>query len=233
MALPAGFDPITGTFKNVPKPRIQSNYNPTFSSSNSSHRRYGLGKRINDVIKSIGNWIDGIIGDVSGWLSLIVAIIGVIGLLIWVFSDLKILNIILRFVGACLLLYVLRIVIAIILVCVVLIMKVIRYVFWNIWTLLISLALIIGCYIYTTHDPTFFNLTPTIQTDDAPKYDKYRCTANSLNVRSQPTQNSQVLGTLRKGQEVEVTNIENGFATIEYNGQKGYVSLKYLNKVSD
>jgi uncharacterized protein YgiM (DUF1202 family) len=53
-----------------------------------------------------------------------------------------------------------------------------------------------------------------------------------LNVRIHPNKTSRVLGTLRKGQEVEVIDKENGFAAIEYNGQRGYASLKYLTKIN-
>lgn len=52
-----------------------------------------------------------------------------------------------------------------------------------------------------------------------------------LVLRFHPNTTSPVLGTLRKGEEVEVIDKENGFAAIEFNGERGYASLKYLNKI--
>lgn len=235
MELPSGFDPSTGTFTKISKPKIQSNYNTNFttsySRSYSSYKNDSIWDRINDAIKSVGNWIDDIIEPVSGWFSVIAVIIGIICLAIWVFGDSNILYIIFRLIGACIIGYISMVGLGIALFGIELIMKVIRFIFWNAWTLLIAITITIGCLVYTTYDSTSYNNTSNIQTIK-PKYEMYRCTANVLNVRSMPTQNSRVLGTLRKGQEVEVSNIEKGFATIMYNGQKGYVSIKYLSKIN-
>ena len=240
MELPSGFDPATGTFTNVSAPKIQSNYNTTSASyysrnssysSYSSYRKYSIWDKFNDAIKSVGNWIDDIIEPVSGWISLIAMIIGGISLVIWIFSDSNLLYIILRFFGACIIGYILMIGLGIALYCISFIMKAIRFVFWNAWTLLITIAIVIGGWAYATYSSPSHNYTPTVQTNIT-KHDKYRCTATELNIRAQPTKNSLVLGTLRKGQEIEVIYIEKGFAAIEYNGQRGYASLKYLNKIN-
>lgn len=114
-----------------------------------------------------------------------------------------------------------------------LILKVVRFIFWNGWTLLIALTLAIGGWAYAAYSSPSYDYTPVTETEVyTPTYDKYRCTAAVLNVRIHPNKTSRVLGTLRKGQEVEVIDKEDGFAAIEYNGQRGYASLKYLNKIN-
>ncbi|WP_193224541.1 SH3 domain-containing protein [Bacillus sp. B1-b2] len=49
-----------------------------------------------------------------------------------------------------------------------------------------------------------------------------------LNMRSGPSANSDVLSTLKKGQEVMVISEENGWSKIAVNGKEGYVSSSFL-----
>lgn len=240
MGLPAGFDPVKGTFSGVSAPKIQSNYNTISSGSYAgsyytySSRNYNLWDRFNDAIKSVGNWIDDIIEPVSGWITILGIIIGAIGLICWIFDDSNILYIILRFIGACFIGGIMFYVVAINAFIISLILKVVRFVFWNAWTFLIALMLGIGVWTYSAYSSPFYAYSPTQQQTEVytPTYDKYRCAAAALNVRIHPNKTSRVLGTLRKGQEVEVIDKENGFAAIEYNGQRGYASLKYLTKIN-
>lgn len=239
MGLPAGFDPVKGTWSGVSAPKIQSNYNTISSGSYSgsystySSRNYNLWDRFNDAIKSIGNWIDDIIEPVSGWITILGIIIGAIGLICWIFDDSNIFYIILRFIGACFIGGIMFYVVAINAFIISLILKVVRFIFWNGWTLLIALTLAIGGWAYTAYSSPSYDYTPVAETEVyTPTYDKYRCTAAVLNVRIHPNKTSRVLGTLRNGQVVEVIDKENGFAAIEYNGQRGYASLKYLNKIN-
>lgn len=239
MGLPAGFDPVKGTWSGVSAPKIQSNYNTISSGSYSgsystySSRNYNLWDRFNDAIKSIGNWIDDIIEPVSGWITILGIIIGAIGLICWVFDDSNIFYIILRFIGACFIGGIMFYVVAINAFIISLILKVVRFIFWNGWTLLIAMILAIGGWAYAAFSSPSYDYTPVAETEVyTPTYDKYRCTAAVLNVRIHPNKTSRVLGTLRNGQVVEVIDKENGFAAIEYNGQRGYASLKYLNKIN-
>lgn len=239
MGLPAGFDPIKGTFSGVSAPKIQSNYNTISSGSYSgsystySSRNYNIWDRFNDAIKSIGNWIDDIIEPVSGWITILGIIIGAIGLICWIFDDSNIFYIILRFIGACFIGGIMFYVVAINAFIISLILKVVRFIFWNGWTLLIALTLAIGGWAYAACSSPSYDYTPVAETEVyTPTYDKYRCTAAVLNVRIHPNKTSRVLGTLRNGQVVEVIDKEDGFAAIEYNGQRGYASLKYLTKIN-
>jgi uncharacterized protein YraI len=57
-------------------------------------------------------------------------------------------------------------------------------------------------------------------------------TSSSLNVRSGPGNNYDVIGKLTNGQKVSVSNIENDWASIYYNGSTAYVSSKYLEPLA-
>lgn len=235
MGLPAGFDPVKGTFSGVSSPTIQSNYNtvssgPYAGNCSSYSRNYSFWDRFNDAIKSFGNWIDDIIEPVSGWITIITYAIAAIGLICWIFDDSNIFYIILRFFGACIIGGIGFYVIAIGCFLIGLLLKGVRFLFWNAWTLLIAIMLGVGGWAYAAYVSPSYTHSPKEQTEVyTPTYDKYRCTAKVLNIRIQPNATSRVVGTLRKGQEVEVIDIENGFAAIEYNGNRRYVSLKYLN----
>ena len=54
-----------------------------------------------------------------------------------------------------------------------------------------------------------------------------------LNVRSGPSTSYKKLGALVCGTVVEVSSIENGWAAIQFSGQKAYVSAQYLQEVRD
>lgn len=60
--------------------------------------------------------------------------------------------------------------------------------------------------------------------------EKYSITSTTLNVRDQPSTQGKVIGTLNKGFEINVDEINNGFARFDFLGTKGYVSTKYLVK---
>lgn len=56
----------------------------------------------------------------------------------------------------------------------------------------------------------------------------YVCTTNSLNIRSTPSENAVVLGTLKSGELIYVYSHANDFAAISYKGKVGYVSNKFI-----
>lgn len=59
----------------------------------------------------------------------------------------------------------------------------------------------------------------------------YKVTTQKLNVRSIPFATGKVLGTLSKGQAVEVMSIEEGWALVNYKNKQGYISASYIEKV--
>lgn len=61
----------------------------------------------------------------------------------------------------------------------------------------------------------------------------YVVTANVLNIRSQPTAQSSVIGTLKKGDLIEnVTHPLPEWLSITYNGTEGYINSKYISPVA-
>ena len=56
---------------------------------------------------------------------------------------------------------------------------------------------------------------------------EYIITTSSLNVRSQPSASSQILGTVSLGNRVMVTAIDGYWGKITYNGKVGWISLNY------
>ncbi len=57
--------------------------------------------------------------------------------------------------------------------------------------------------------------------------------ASHLNVRNKPSTNSQVIGTLQSGTQIEVLSRTEYWAKIYYNNNIGYVSAKYIEKVEE
>ncbi len=51
---------------------------------------------------------------------------------------------------------------------------------------------------------------------------------SNLNVRKFPGTDAAIVGKLAKGTEIEVENIDNGWARIEFNGATAYVSADYV-----
>lgn len=61
---------------------------------------------------------------------------------------------------------------------------------------------------------------------------RYEVVSNSrLNIRSEPNSNSKILGTLSPKAQIEVMQIEKGWAEFKYNNQKAFVSSKYIVKI--
>ena len=240
MSLPRGFNPFDMSWnltKRTPVieiPRNTSTYT-SYASWDNSHRE-SLWSRFNNGVVSNGNWFAEKSEDVLGWVSLATKAIIVISCIIKVIStwvDDGYWMALLMALGVCIAgVIAWYVAVNAIVMGVNVVMYGFRFLFWNGWTLLIALTLAIGSCAYVAYISPSSDYIPVTETEMyTPTYDKYRCTAAVLNVRIHPNKTSRVLGTLRKGQEVEVIYKVNGFAAIEYNGQRGYASLKYLNKV--
>lgn len=61
----------------------------------------------------------------------------------------------------------------------------------------------------------------------------HKVTSTTLNVRRAPSTGARVLGTLHKGDQIEVLQIARGWAKVNYNGSTGYVSEKYIAPLPD
>lgn len=106
---------------------------------------------------------------------------------------------------------------------------------YNAWTFLSALLVcgVIWWIVSLNNDST-----PTIQQQqqvvETPAYTEYRCTAQKLNVRSAPSANARVIGTVLKGNVVRVYGFEGDFARIEWKTplayETAYVSRKYIER---
>ena len=61
---------------------------------------------------------------------------------------------------------------------------------------------------------------------------RYEVTASKLNVRTEAKSNGAVMGSVKKGQALDVISIHSGWAKIKFKGQTGYVSAQYLTPKS-
>lgn len=239
MALPVGFDPVTGKFTGVYSPRIQSSRNtsaPSYAAEftfdhSQPYRKRSLWRIYDDAITSFGNWLDDCTEKISSWITIIVCVVCGIGLVIFVFKDLNIFYLICRVVGAIIMGYILMIGIGIGSWLFSLVMKAIRYIFWNGTTLLLALAAAGMFFIYPSIKGMSKHHAPEVIEVAAPVTQTYECTAYILNVRSAPNTTSAVLGTIKQGETIEVLDIDGGFAHVIFKGNEGYASLKYLKEV--
>lgn len=108
-----------------------------------------------------------------------------------------------------------------------------RFVFWNSWSLLGIIMILLISTLFNSCESTE-TLIQEYPTETIIPYQPTicRCTAKVLNVRGEPNMNSNIYGILYRGQQVEVTDTLNGFARIEFKGTYGYVSSKYLDEVN-
>ena len=107
------------------------------------------------------------------------------------------------------------------------------YIFSNAWSLLITLALAGGIWLFITlknSDNTSKHKYQPRTEQTVPTVTWYRCTATVLNVRAAASTQSKVLGTLRKGDSVSVIGFEGDFAKINWHSQTAYVSREYIVK---
>lgn len=108
---------------------------------------------------------------------------------------------------------------------------VLRFIFYNIWTLLIAIGIAAAaCYnaYAPTYSYTYSEPAPVEEITARPYY----CHAWVLNVREQPDRNAAVIGTFEKGDAIAVTDLHatEDFAAIEYFGRTAYVSSKYISQ---
>ena len=59
--------------------------------------------------------------------------------------------------------------------------------------------------------------------------ENYVVTANKLNVRDEASKAGEIIGSFKKGDEVKVDEINGDWATVNVNGEVGYISMQYLS----
>ena len=213
------------------------NYTPT--TKNSMRFSGGLWRRMNNAIQGFGEWIDDIIDSASNpvvW-TIIIGIIGAIGLITAAISTDSIFwGIVVVFFGLGIGYYAVFIggtVISFIVRC---ILYIFRYLFYNIYTVILAVLIAVGVIIGPRINELIDNRSGAKTVVVAPKVNTevtttYYCTASDvLNIRSLPTKDAKVIGTIRRGQSVQVYSIVDGYAKFKYGSGYGYASIKYLNK---
>lgn len=220
-----------------PSTRTNSSSRPTYNSHRNSS--LSLWDRVDNFIIGIGNWIAGN-GETAmsyiamgclglAWLGFAIGII-----LVWV-DEGFIWAVVSGIIGGGIMYFISGIALAVFYFIDDFILLIIRYIFYNVWTFLLALAILCGSIFLNNADNLISNLIDSTVVEEA--YDPvietnlYYCTAySSLNVRKEPRKNASVVGTLSPGQEVHVYNFVDGFAKISYNGTIAYASSAYLKK---
>lgn len=223
----------SGTIPSIPLPV----YTPTTKKSMRSSG--GLWRRMNDAIKGFGERIDDSIDSLSDpkvW-TIIIGIIGALGLIAAAISTDSIFwGIVVAFFGLGIGYYVVFIGGAVISFIVRFILYIFRYLCYNIYTVILAILITVGVIIGPRINELIDNRSGAKTVVVAPKVNTevtttYYCTASDvLNIRSSPNKDAKVIGTIKKGQSVQVYNIVNGYAKFKYGSGYGYASIKYLNK---
>lgn len=199
----------------------------------------GLWRRMNNAIKGFGERIDDSIDSLSSptaW-TIIIGIIGALGLIAAAISTDSIFwGIVVAFFGLGIGYYVVFIGGAVISFIVRFILYIFRYLFYNIYTVILAVLIAVGIIVGPRINELIDNRSGAKTVVVAPKVNTevtttYYCTASGvLNIRSSPNKDARVIGTIKKGQSVQVYNIVNGYAKFKYGSGYGYASIKYLNK---
>lgn len=223
----------SGTIPSIPLPV----YTPTTKKSMRSSG--GLWRRMNDAIKGFGERIDDSIDSLSDpkvW-TIIIGIIGALGLIAAAISTDSIFwGIVVAFFGLGIGYYAVFIGGAVISFIVRFILYIFRYLCYNIYTVILAILITVGVIIGPRINELIDNRSGAKTVVVAPKVNTevtttYYCTASDvLNIRSSPNKDARVIGTIKKGQSVQVYNIVNGYAKFKYGSGYGYASIKYLNK---
>jgi hypothetical protein len=197
--------------------------------------RFSRWERYNDFVEDIGEWIEDNMESLAENISTIFYVlvwiglgIGIIGTWIddgfWEAFFLAIIGGAITFYGAGILMvglmYLLKI-----------LFFVARYIFYNLWSLIIVASAILGFYVLSLFPDTGDTVRQQ-NTELVNQQPNYICTARtSLNIRIEPKVSSRVIGSLKSGEKVYVNQTDNNFGRIEHNGREGWVSMSYLEAI--
>lgn len=223
-----------------PRPEIPVYEAPIYSTTSYYTHSPSFGRRMRNVwygfsnfIAGIGNWFARSMEDISYYAAILAGIAGVITLLIWVFGIFASEGIffgILAIIGAVIMGYIGAIGIGIGVWVLAMALMIVRFVFWNGWTFLLGIAVVLAITLYSDKTPDNTYDKTVIETVTPSTMETYRCTASVLNIRQIPSRSGKVIGTLKRNQRVSVIRTEGDFAMISVGNKEGYVALKYLQK---
>jgi hypothetical protein len=209
------------------------------SSTPSSTRSYSSSSSIslNDRIASIGEWIEDridAISDSSTWM-IVFAVIGGLSLIAGAISTGSwFWGIVVCVIGYVIGIYVVGIGGVVFGWIMGILAWILRYVFYNLYTLLATILVVAGTIAFPTivdyfdgfkgYTPKSFKTTTTVSQTTT-----YICTSHDvLNIRKEPNAKAEIVGTIIPNQAIEVYNINNGWAKVSYKGKIAYASAKYL-----
>lgn len=235
------FDQYGQIIRRAPRPiPIQENtsyapYQAAAQTGGYTYYRYSLWDRFSNFITGIGNWIAGSVENIVTVLTYILIAALCIGFIYSLTSLGWFWGVVVGIFTAGIAYYVGMAIVAVSSVVFYLVLAVLRYIFYSGATFLATLALaatITGFCLYQVSGSRSAHPANTETQYVARQSTKYRCTSASvLNIRSAPNTSSKVLGTLKRGETVDVFEISDGFALIEYNGQDAYVSTKFISRI--
>lgn len=225
-----------GRLKNpgIPSPQPVNNYTQTQNRRNLS--TFYLWDQFNDFVIGIGNFfannsetIMGVMIWIVGAIGAIYAIIALIG--IWSNNNFIVATII-TILGGGLLYWAFLFVIGVLYWVLSVTMAVLRFIFYNAYTLLLVIGICVGLVWYNNRDSQSSSVQsePVRSSVVTEVPTTYRCTATVLNVRSEPNTEAPIIGQLHKGSIVVVYNMNAGFAHIKYKNTRGWVSAMYLER---
>ncbi len=203
---------------------------------NTPHRRSSSGDslwaRFDDKIRSIGERLE----DSNEILTSIISVILFLGLAAGVVFEWIDEGFWAALITGAVGFVVLSFVIAIMSFIMPIIVFVLQLVFRNAWTFLIALILLFGPSIAALVGGVASAIFARDDSDEqvieqvvAMPTSTYYCTAQSgVIVRQSPSKTATQLGGLQYNEEVEVYEIENGYARIDYYGQEAWVSSQYI-----
>ncbi len=224
---------IYSTSVEIHKPGLAANFGSSVTSSFGSHRG-GLFANINNRVKAIGEWIDDKQDDWTDdelWEK-ILKIGGGIILAIAAFASGGIIRAaLILLIGGGIGYWLLPLIAVGFSLAASIVLRCVRYVFYNIWTLLLAILIIFGPSIASVVDIAAVKDKVSVSSTKDSTTTWYYCTSNEvLNVRKKANKDAEVIGVLQPKQAVEVYSTSNGFAKIKFEGGVGYASLKYLSK---
>lgn len=227
----AQFDQYGRLIRNSPRP-IPINTVPYHTNISGNGSDLGLWERFDNFIRRIGNWFAVYSENITGLIAIVICAIGAIMFISWLISLGLFWGIIAGVFLGGIVYYAVLIVAGIFIFLGNIALGIIRYIFYNGWTFLISLAILLGFIFFGNYTHQSYTSSQSVEkvTSSYPTT-TYVCTARtSLKVRRYPTLTSSQIGSLYREEEVEVLDILDGFAHVKLNGQDGYASVKYLRK---
>ena len=197
-------------------------------------------QKLNAAIINAGEWIEDHVDTISSpslW-AIIFGIIGGLGLLIGAIETGSVFwGIVVGVIGVGIGIYVVSFGGIIMGFIIGIIVRIIRYVFYNIYTLLavvlITLGVIFAPAISDFADSLATSSKSTTSVSNSRSSSNtrtYYCTANEyITVRVEAYGDADELGTIKRGGSLQVYEINDGWARIDYKGKVGYVRAKYIS----